>query len=407
MPSQTVTIPSQTLTISDVQTDVKLKVIRDDWFYPEDFVNDLKDTGLSPKFIHETINAAWEYARCVIPNFTNWDRYVAFIRMLEIAVVAEFRGDLVDPTGDDVLGFNIPELLDILWVAPEPRAQMEREFRTFLIFTSEKASNKCTSDLFRRYVNALASSPKNWFRIRDCDALARFTLAGAMVCCDTDDLWFREDEFQILSEIADTLYDAVAFYKHRAEGETNSTFAYIDPKLRTESYHTCRTLLWRLEVAWKRDVKYLSVLNFIRWFGGPIHMTTRRYRFVDDGLSLSTPETEKVIVETRQNLKLWNRLDSSESKQDSEPSTLYPETVVHKEYLIDGLADILASDDSEHCSTCRYRTSYGADSPGQFGGVKLCNECRKDWSDYAQSLPARAEQVFPVLRAVQKAETIR
>ncbi|QKX60469.1 uncharacterized protein TRUGW13939_07614 [Talaromyces rugulosus] len=399
---------TQTITIND---HIKSKPIRDDWFYPDDFANDLKGTDLSDKFIHETINAAWEYARCVIPNFTNWDRYVAFIRTLEIAVIAEFRGDLVDPASDDVLGFNIPELLDILYGATAGREEMEREFRTFLIFTSEKASDKCTSDLFRRYVNALASSPKNWFRIRDCDALARFTLAGALVCCDIDDVWFREDEFQILSEIADTLYDAVAFYKHRAEGETHSTFAYIDPELRRESFHVCRTLLWRLEVAWARDVKFLAVLNFIRWFGGPIHMTTRRYRFVDDGLTLGTPETEEVILQTRQNFKLWNRVDASVKKQDTIteelPRKLHSNTVVHKEFLIDGLAEMLEIDESQHCNSCQYRPSYGADSPGQFGGVRLCGGCRTEWSDYAKSLPARAEKVFPVLSSAKQAGTTK
>lgn len=396
-------MPSQTTAISN---GVKSKSIRDDWFYPDDFANDLKGTDLSDKAIHETINAAWEYARCVIPNYTNWDRYVAFIRTLEIAVVAEFRGDLVDPASDDVLGFNIPELLDILYGATVGRAEMEREFRTFLIFTSEKASDKCTSDLFRRYVNALASSPKNWFRIRDCDALARFTLAGALVCCDIDDLWFQEDEFQILMEVADTLYDAVAFYKHRAEGETHSTFAYIDPALRREIFHTCRTLLWRLEVAWARDVKFLPVLNFIRWFGGPIHMTTRRYRFVDDGLTLGTPETEEVILQTRQNFKLWNRLDASDNKQDSEvPKAPPATTVVNPEFLIDGLAEMLDTDDSQHCGSCRYRPSYGADSPGQFGGVRLCDGCGQEWVDYARALPSRAEKVFPVLESVKQAGT--
>lgn len=379
--------------------------IRDAWFYPDDFQNDLKGVDLSDEFIHETINAAWEYARCVIPHFTNWDRYVSFVRVLVIAVVVEFRGDLVDPTSNDILGYNIQGLLDNLFGASAGHAEMEREFRTFLIFTSEKASHKRTSDFFRRYVNALASSPKNWFRLRDCDALARFTLAGALVCNDIDDLWFHEDEFEILCEIADTLYDAVAFYKHRAEGETNNTFAYVDPELRTERFHECRTLLWRLEIAWAHAPRFLCVLNFIRAFGGPIHMTTRRNRFVDDGLTLGTPETEDVIIQIRQNYKLWNRLDVDLDRQECKQ--LQDKLEVKPKFLIDGLAEILQRDDSQLCNNCYYRTSYGAETPGQFGGVGLCDECRKKWQAYVQALPARAEKIFPVLLSVKPADSTK
>ena len=45
-------------------------------------------------------------------------------------------------------------------------------------------------------------------------------------CNDFDDMWFTEEEFEILEELAVTLYDATTFYKHRAEGETHNTFAY-------------------------------------------------------------------------------------------------------------------------------------------------------------------------------------
>lgn len=61
--------------------------------------------------------------------------------------------------------------------------------------------------------------------MRDADALARFTIAAALACNDLDDVWLSEDQFELLTEIGDTCYDAVAFYKHRSEGETNSTFA--------------------------------------------------------------------------------------------------------------------------------------------------------------------------------------
>ena len=61
---------------------------------------------------------------------------------------------------------------------------------------------------------------------RDCDALARFTIAAALAYNDLD-VWFTGERIEILTELSDTLYDAVAFYRHRSGGETNSTFAYM------------------------------------------------------------------------------------------------------------------------------------------------------------------------------------
>ncbi len=100
------------------------------------------------------------------------------------------------------------------------------------------------SELFRHYVDALAKSPRDWFRLRDCDALARFTMASALACNDLDDVYLADAEWEILAELGDTLYDAVAFYKHQAEGETNSTFGYVGGDARVESFRRCRELLW-------------------------------------------------------------------------------------------------------------------------------------------------------------------
>jgi len=59
-------------------------------------------------------------------------------------------------------------------------------------------------------------------------------MAAALACNDFDGVSFTDAEWEILSEVGITLYDAVAFHKHRAEGETNSTFAYADYKMRKE-----------------------------------------------------------------------------------------------------------------------------------------------------------------------------
>ena len=68
-------------------------------------------------------------------------------------------------------------------------------------------------------------------------------MTAAPVCNDFNDVWFSEYGFGILSELGDTLYDAVAFHKHRGEGETNSTFAYAGIELRKECYRRCREIL--------------------------------------------------------------------------------------------------------------------------------------------------------------------
>ncbi|PVH90431.1 hypothetical protein DM02DRAFT_665096 [Periconia macrospinosa] len=54
--------------------------------------------------------------------------------------------------------------------------------------------------------------------MRDCDALARFAIATALACNNLHDCWFSEEQFTVLAEIGLILYDAVAFFKHRAEG---------------------------------------------------------------------------------------------------------------------------------------------------------------------------------------------
>jgi len=42
-------------------------------------------------------------------------------------------------------------------------------------------------------------------------------------------------------------------------------------------------------------------------------MMMRRYRFVEDGLMIGRPETDHVIAQTRQHVKLWNRVDAAKT----------------------------------------------------------------------------------------------
>ncbi|KAK3332580.1 hypothetical protein B0T19DRAFT_439405 [Cercophora scortea] len=381
------------------------------WFYPGEIANDLQGVDLPAHFIGETLACAWEYARCVIPEYTNWTRYIAFARIIVIGIIAEFRGSLVDIAASNrVLGYDVDELLSTLFSGMPIHAAMAREFRAFLLVTADKASaRRHDSELFHRYVTAIAAGgPRAWFRLRDCDALARFTIAAALACNDHDNEWFSGPELDALTELCDTMYDAVAYYKHRAEGETNSTFAYAGADLRAESFRTCRELLWQLDVEWApRSPARRCAVNFMRLFAGPIHAMMRRYRFVEDGLTLGNPETETVVDQTRQNFKLWNRVDGAAVAGKGEGGKVgwspaaaerYADALRRSDFLMfEGLAELLEASEAGRCGKCQYKGSYGSEIKGQFGGVRLCEGCRAEWRSYIQSFPARAAKVFPFL----------
>jgi hypothetical protein len=82
---------------------------------------------------------------------------------------------------------------------------MVREYKTFLLVSGDKSSDRRHGEFFRRYVNVLAHSPERYFRMRDTDALCRFTIAAALACTDQDDVWFTDEQFNILTEIGDTM----------------------------------------------------------------------------------------------------------------------------------------------------------------------------------------------------------
>lgn len=129
--------------------------------------------------------------------------------------------------------------------------------------------------------------------------------------------------------------------------------------------------------------KNQCVLNFVPNFGGTLHMTARRYRFVEDGLIMGKPETEDVVNKTRQNFKLWNRVNAkiSEGKGEGDPNQLrssyYSDIYAQKTKLMfDGLPKMLERGDIGQCKRCRYRLSYSAEAFGHFGGVELCEPCK-------------------------------
>jgi hypothetical protein len=99
---------------------------------------------------------------------------------------------------------------------------MAREFRCSLLISAEKSSNRIKGLLFKRYVAALVKSPRQCFRMRDTDVLLRFGIYAALACNDLDDFHYREDELEMLNGFGSTLYDSVAFFKQRSEGEIGS-----------------------------------------------------------------------------------------------------------------------------------------------------------------------------------------
>lgn len=44
--------------------------------------------------------------------------------------------------------------------------------------------------------------------------------------------------------------------------------------MRIHAFHQCREALWALDVAWAGRPDHLVLSNFLRFFGGPIHMST-------------------------------------------------------------------------------------------------------------------------------------
>jgi hypothetical protein len=241
--------------------------------------------------------------------------------------------------------------------------------------------------------------------MRDTDALARFTIGAALVCNDLDNVWFSDAQFDIMAEIGNTMYDGIAYWKHRSEGEINSTFAYMPDTHRIMAYHRCREALWALDVAYAKQPEMKCAINFIRYFGGPIHMMMRRYRFVEEGLTLGKPETKRVIADTRKNVKLWNRVDEQKKAKDQERESLEQyRDVLSKEkaFLFNGLAAMLEEADEGLCSTCSYRETYGAPQAHTFGGVVICAGCKHGWGAYTESILERTVKTFP-----EAVETIR
>ncbi|KAJ6597660.1 hypothetical protein DFH09DRAFT_820321, partial [Mycena vulgaris] len=216
-------------------------------------------------------------------------------------------------------------------------------------------------------------------------------------CNDVWDLWFSEEQFGVLIEIAITMYDAVGFHKHHSEGEDHNTFAYVPHDMRVKAFRQCREILWALDAAWARQHKMAIVPSFVRIFGGAIHTMMLRYRFVDEDLTIGRPETGHVVTQTRANFKLRNRIDAV-NDVDEESIQRYRDVLPREdELLFPGFAEILETARDGLCDTCHHRASYGAESTHRFGGVEVCDGCKANWREFLVTFPERAAQAFPEL----------
>ncbi|KAF3095942.1 hypothetical protein TWF102_002239 [Orbilia oligospora] len=326
-------------------TKAAVTVPKSRWFIPKEMQNDMLNTSLSEEMRIEVLNTGWEYTRAVIPIWSNWARYLAFARIL----TAEF---------------------------------------------TKKWNVKFVPSLYRSLRKSAV--PKTALTYSDVTRMRLDIPPRTTIDLETAMHWFNEEQVQLLAEICLGLYDSVAYFKHRAEGEISNFFAYVGGDMRLEMTHLYRELLWALEAAWATKPESTHVTNFMRQVGGTIHMTMRRYRFIEDGLTIGRPETAQVVEGTRNNVNLWYRIEPNTKVIKADR---YPGWVALKErFMFEGLAECLDRSEADECPDCVRRDDYGAQDIYQFGGVALCAKCKQEWIDYVRCLPARAAKLFPELK---------
>ncbi|MEU5339446.1 hypothetical protein AB0H18_01095 [Streptomyces sp. NPDC020766] len=303
--------------------------------------------------------------------------------------MTEFRGGHISPLASPIIaGYDTGELLATLFAGTSVHEAMAREYYFSILITAEKSSPRGNAELLSRYTAAIAHSPAQWFRIRDCDAQARLFIAASLACNNIEDAWPTEEQNQILTEICDAMYDAVAYHKHRAEGEICNTFAYADPSLRQNTYCTHRETLWNIDARWADTPERTPVVNFLRNVAGPIHMTTRRHRFVEDGLTIGNPETSQTVDQARRNVKLWYRLSSTPQHNNH-----YQDIIANQDgVLFPGFAAILENA-GQTCADCRYPSQY-TPQPAQFAGDRVCAAYQEAFDTHLAELPGRARRAL-------------
>jgi hypothetical protein len=136
--------------------------LSDTWFYPAEIKGDLLGTRLPDRFVDETLATAWEFTRCIIPHFSNWARYIAYVRLIAISTVAEYNGALINVVAENtVLGYNIDDLLKDLFGGLPMHGEMAREFRANLLFTADKSCGPTKLGSILQICESAWPSPEN------------------------------------------------------------------------------------------------------------------------------------------------------------------------------------------------------------------------------------------------------
>ena len=384
---------------------------------------ELTGTSVLGSHVDEVLSCAYEWIRTNTQQCTNWPRYIANCKLMVIVAVAEYRGDLVDIAASSKhFGYDVDQLLEVLYGGTRFHEEMSRQYKSYLLFTAEKSgqagkSRRGDSELFDRYAPLLARDARTYFRLRDADSLMRYAMASTLACNDCDEEWFTDEQMELLCELGAVFYDAATYPKHVAEGETHNAFAYaIGPedddsvyRFRATAFKTCREVLWQLDAVWApQSFGRRALLNCLRSLGGWLHTAMRRYRYVEDNMTLGNPLPVSAVVESREGYKLWNRVDqvgasggtSGEKGATKEWSQKarerYADVIRRKDELLPGgFAEMLESSEEGRCAECLYPEKYGAGAAGEFGGVKLCDGCRAEWRAWIESFPERAARLFP------------
>jgi predicted metal-binding protein len=118
-------------------------------------------------------------------------------------------------------------------------------------------------------------------------------------------------------------------------------------------------------------------------------------------LTIGMPEDTRMVEETRENIKLWNRVDSKEeAAEHAWDETSYRRALeAEEEVMFEGFGDLLRQGSRHACEDCNKNPVHlAAQQMYQFAGVRLCEVCRREWDAYVGTLPDRAVQAFPILQ---------
>ncbi|GIZ45767.1 hypothetical protein CKM354_000892000 [Cercospora kikuchii] len=147
----------------------------------------------------------------------------------------------------------------------------------------------------------------------------------------------------------------------------------------------------------------------LRFFGGPIHVTMRRYRFVEEGLRIGREEDEVVRGLARRNEKLWWRRKGEGSKdevgltKDGESievvigRTRFEKYMEKKgELFFDGFVEMMEEGKSRDDDVAGCCAGEGGENGRSVFGARILSEAEREvWRQYALGFNGRLRRAFP------------